>query len=87
MTETCAVNELIQKRWSPRAFRSEPIEPEELCGLFEAALPRDHWTKIGQSLGCDDGRSSKRVRQRSTPGTPERYQPNSYYGALKGEVL
>ncbi|MEJ8757319.1 nitroreductase family protein [Pontibacter sp. H259] len=31
------VNELIQNRWSPRAFSSKPVEVEKLEALFEAA--------------------------------------------------
>lgn len=31
------VHELIQKRWSPRAFSGQPIAPEVLRSLFEAA--------------------------------------------------
>jgi nitroreductase len=33
----CEVNELIRKRWSPRAFSDKPIPPEALRSLFEAA--------------------------------------------------
>jgi len=31
------VHELIQNRWSPRAFSEQPVEPEILRSLFEAA--------------------------------------------------
>jgi nitroreductase len=31
------LHELIRKRWSPRAFRDQPVEPEKLRALFEAA--------------------------------------------------
>lgn len=31
------VHELIQKRWSPRAFSQQPVPPEVLRSLFEAA--------------------------------------------------
>lgn len=31
------INPLILKRWSPRAFNSEPLTDEELLSLFEAA--------------------------------------------------
>ena len=31
------VHELIEKRWSPRAFSPQPVPPEELRSLFEAA--------------------------------------------------
>lgn len=31
------VNELIRKRWSPRAFKTEPVADELLMQLFEAA--------------------------------------------------
>jgi nitroreductase len=31
------IEELILKRWSPRAFSSKPVEPEKLDALFEAA--------------------------------------------------
>jgi len=33
----CPVHELIARRWSPVAFREEPVEPEKLCSLLEAA--------------------------------------------------
>jgi nitroreductase len=36
--ETSApVHDLIRYRWSPRAFDSQPVEPEKLRSLFEAA--------------------------------------------------
>jgi len=31
------VNDLIRRRWSPRAFESRPVEPEKLRSFFEAA--------------------------------------------------
>jgi nitroreductase len=31
------INELIQNRWSPRAFSDETVDEETLCSLFEAA--------------------------------------------------
>ncbi len=31
------VHELIQKRWSPRAFAARPVEDEKIMALFEAA--------------------------------------------------
>lgn len=31
------VHELIQKRWSPRAFSERPIEKEKILSMFEAA--------------------------------------------------
>lgn len=31
------VHDLIQKRWSPRAFSSQPVEQETIMALFEAA--------------------------------------------------
>jgi nitroreductase len=31
------IHELIQERWSPRAFAGRPVEPEKLYSLFEAA--------------------------------------------------
>jgi nitroreductase len=42
MTEKLAntrypVHELIQKRWSPRAFSDRPVEPDKLLSLLEAA--------------------------------------------------
>lgn len=35
--ETLQMHELIQKRWSPRAYSDKPVEPEKLKVLFEAA--------------------------------------------------
>ena len=32
-----AIHDLIAHRWSPRAFDSEPVEPEKIRSLFEAA--------------------------------------------------
>jgi nitroreductase len=31
------IHELIRQRWSPRAFSSQPVEPDKLLSLFEAA--------------------------------------------------
>jgi nitroreductase len=31
------IEELIRRRWSPRAFSDRPVEPEKLRSLFEAA--------------------------------------------------
>jgi nitroreductase len=31
------INELLRKRWSPRAFSDQPIEPEKILSLLEAA--------------------------------------------------
>lgn len=31
------MNDLIRRRWSPRAFDGRPVEPEKLHALFEAA--------------------------------------------------
>jgi nitroreductase len=33
----CPIHELLQKRWSPRAFSERMVESEKLCSLFEAA--------------------------------------------------
>jgi nitroreductase len=35
-TEHC-IEDLIARRWSPRAFEARPVEPEKLKSLFEAA--------------------------------------------------
>ncbi|MHB8627879.1 MAG: nitroreductase family protein [Aggregatilineales bacterium] len=32
-----AIHDVLKHRWSPRAFASEPVEPEKLWSLFEAA--------------------------------------------------
>jgi nitroreductase len=37
------IHELLQTRWSPRAFASTPVEPEKLLALFEAA----RWSPSG----------------------------------------
>jgi len=37
MTQTSLLNELIARRWSPRAFSNRPIDPVTLGSLFEAA--------------------------------------------------
>jgi len=34
---SCEINDLISNRWSPRAFKNEPIPHDKLCTLFEAA--------------------------------------------------
>ncbi len=31
------IHELMRRRWSPRAYKESPVEPEKLLGLFEAA--------------------------------------------------
>jgi len=31
------IHELLRSRWSPRAFSQDPVPPEILCSLFEAA--------------------------------------------------
>jgi len=31
------IHELIRRRWSPRAFSDQPVEPDKLLSLFEAA--------------------------------------------------
>jgi len=31
------IHDLLKNRWSPRAFSSQPVEPEKLRSLFEAA--------------------------------------------------
>jgi nitroreductase len=31
------IHDLIRRRWSPRAFSDEPVEPDKLLSLFEAA--------------------------------------------------
>ncbi len=31
------IHELLQRRWSPRAFSGRMVEPEKLCSLLEAA--------------------------------------------------
>jgi nitroreductase len=33
----CPVHELVRNRWSPRAFSDQPVSPQDLCSLFEAA--------------------------------------------------
>jgi len=37
MPETVPLNELIARRWSPRAFQNEPVDSATLRSLFEAA--------------------------------------------------
>ncbi len=36
-TSQFPIHELLQRRWSPLAFSSQPIEPEKLSSLLEAA--------------------------------------------------
>lgn len=31
------IHELLQRRWSPRAYSERPVEPDKLASLFEAA--------------------------------------------------
>jgi len=31
------IHDLLQKRWSPRAFSAQPVESDKLRSLFEAA--------------------------------------------------
>lgn len=31
------IEDLLKRRWSPRAFSDETVEPDKLCSLFEAA--------------------------------------------------
>src|SRR5262245_48768612 len=31
------IQEVLRRRWSPRAFSDQPVEPEKLLSLFEAA--------------------------------------------------
>lgn len=33
----CPIHDLLQRRWSPRAFDERPVEPDTLARLFEAA--------------------------------------------------
>lgn len=40
------IHELIQRRWSPRAFADQPVEPEKLRTLFEAA----RWSASSSNL-------------------------------------
>lgn len=40
------IHELIQRRWSPRAFAEQPVEPEKLRMLFEAA----RWSASSSNL-------------------------------------
>ncbi len=32
-----AIHDLLQKRWSPRAFADRPVEPDKLLSMLEAA--------------------------------------------------
>jgi nitroreductase len=34
---TYPIEELLKRRWSPRAFADRPVEPEKLLSLWEAA--------------------------------------------------
>ena len=34
---THPIEELLRRRWSPRAFAERPVEPEKLASMFEAA--------------------------------------------------
>jgi len=36
-TNEFPIHDLLKKRWSPRAFSKQPVAPEILCSLFEAA--------------------------------------------------
>lgn len=40
------IHELIQKRWSPRAFADQPVEEDKLQSLFEAA----RWSASSSNL-------------------------------------
>jgi nitroreductase len=40
------IHELLQKRWSPRAFAAQPVEPEKLRSVLEAA----RWSASGGNL-------------------------------------
>ena len=62
------IEEVIARRWSPRAFDTRPVEPEKLNSLFEAArwapssnneqpwrflaATRDNYTDFERLLGC-----------------------------------
>jgi nitroreductase len=65
---TVPIHELLQRRWSPRAFADRPVEPEKLTSLFEAArwapscfneqpwrfllCTREHPADFRRLLGC-----------------------------------
>jgi len=36
-TNDYPIHDLLKRRWSPRAFSKQPVSPEILCSLFEAA--------------------------------------------------
>jgi nitroreductase len=40
------IHELLQKRWSPRAFVAQPVEPDKLRSILEAA----RWAASGGNL-------------------------------------
>ena len=40
------IHELLQKRWSPRAYAPQPVEPEKLQSVLEAA----RWSASGGNL-------------------------------------
>ncbi|MEM7534414.1 MAG: nitroreductase family protein [Chloroflexota bacterium] len=40
------IHELLQKRWSPRAFAPKPLETETICSLLEAA----RWSASSNNL-------------------------------------
>ncbi len=40
------IHELLQKRWSPRAYAAQPVEPEKLRSVLEAA----RWSASGGNL-------------------------------------
>ena len=45
-TNKYPIHDLLQSRWSPRAFDRRPVEPEKLQSLFEAA----RWSPSGANL-------------------------------------
>lgn len=61
------INEIIRRRWSPRAFENRAVEPEKLRTLFEAA----RWAASSSNLqpwhfiiaAKDDPENFKRVLQ------------------------
>ena len=48
------IEELLRRRWSPRAFAERPVEPEKLASMFEAArwspscFNEQPWSFIGR---------------------------------------
>jgi nitroreductase len=62
------IEELVRRRWSPRAFAERPVEPEKLASMFEAArwsassfneqpwsfivATRDNEGEFARVLGC-----------------------------------